>query len=178
MNYKKDTKKGFYKVVNLDKYMGTKPPMYKSSWELHTFVVFDRNPNILKWGYEAIPIYYHHPFYQKMTVYLPDLWCHLRGSNGNDYKMMIEIKPNKFRCIPERPKEPTRPTKQTSNNISKYNKQFINYQKSLKRYEGNMKDFAVNAAKWQAAQAWCAKNNVIWKILDEDNAKNFFSEQI
>jgi len=178
MNYKKDTNKGYYKITVPEKYVGDKLPMYKSSWELHTFVVFERNPNILKWGYESLPIYYFHPFYQKMTVYWPDLWCHIRGANGNEYKMLIEIKPNKFRCIPQKPKEPVRPTKQTPQNIAKYNKQFMTYQKSLKRYEGNMKDFAVNTSKWQAAQEWCRRNNVIWKILDEENAKNFFSEPI
>lgn len=178
MNYKKDCNKGNYKLTAPEKYLSARPPAYKSSWELHTFVVFERNPNILKWGYESVPIYYYHPFYQKMTVYYPDLWCHLKGANGNEYKMLIEIKPKKFRSPPTKPKEPVRPTKQTPDAIAKYTKAFVKYQKSLKGYEYKMKDFAVNAQKWQAAQAYCVKNNIIWKILDEENAQNFFSEPI
>ena len=178
MNYKKDTKKGLYKLTAPEKYVSDKPPAYKSGWELHVFVFMERNPFILKWGYEPIAIYYTHPFYQKMTVYYPDIWCHIKKSDGKEYKMLVEIKPKKFRGIPQRPIDPKRPTILTPDNVQRYNKACLRYQKGLKRYEDDMKTFAINTSKWQAAQAWCARNGVLWKIMDEDTVRQFFSGNI
>ena len=46
MNYKKDTQKGKYTLMNPTKYMGTKAPVYKSKWEKKVFHAMDKNPYV------------------------------------------------------------------------------------------------------------------------------------
>ena len=40
--------------------------------------------------------------------------------------------------------------------------------------ENNLKDYMVNLAKWEAAQRWCQKNGVMWRIANENNTNNMF----
>ena len=164
INYKKDTIKGRYDLINPTKYIGSTMPMFKSRWEQRTFYAFDRNPYVLRWGYECIDIFYHHPFYLQFTKYLPDIFCEVVMENGAHQKFLIEIKPSKFCTLPKEPKMPKKGNSQSS----------LRYQKSLMRYEQTKRDYLVNMAKWEAAQVWCIKNNVMWRILNEDNTNGLF----
>lgn len=165
MNYKKDTQKGKYNLVHPEKYLGTKVPVYKSRWELKVFVAMDTNPFVLKWGYECIEIYYKHPIYNSFTVYYPDIFCHVQSTTGKLEQILIEIKPATMCNLP---KEPSMPKNKTSQTWEKY-------QKACIRFKNAQKDFAINMAKWEAAQLWCAKRGVQWKILNEKNTNGLFS---
>ena len=160
MNYKKDTKKGYYKPIHPEKYLGSKPPIYKSRWEQKVFYALDVNINVLKWGYECIEIYYNHPIYNNFTVYYPDIFCHIKNERGKTEQLLIEIKPAKM-CIP--PKQAKPPKNKTAQSWQKY-------QRSLKRYQSANKDYAINMAKWEAAQRWCMRHKVTWKISNEVNS--------
>jgi len=165
INYKTDTNKGYYQILNKEKYYPTgKVPIYKSGWELQVFHALDVNPNVLYWGYEPLEIYYFSPRYLKYTVYYPDILCHIRMDSGVEQKLLLEIKPNKFVVMP---KVPTKPKENTPQKWDKYRKATINY-------NNNLKDYMVNMAKWEAAQQWCLKNNVMWRILSEKNTNTLF----
>lgn len=165
MNYKKDTIKGHYKLLYPHKYLGTKLPIYKSRWEKKVFYAMDKNPFILKWGYECIEIYYHHPIFNNFTVYYPDIFCHVKNEMGREEQMLIEIKPAKMCIAPKRPNPPK----------NKTTKSWARYQKSMISYKSALRDFAVNTAKWEAAQVWCAKRGVTWHKLHENNTTNLFT---
>jgi hypothetical protein len=163
-NYKTDTKKGRYDLINPAKYMGTSIPVYKSKWEQRVFFALDKNPFILRWGYECIDIFYHHPLYMQYTKYLPDIYCEVVMQNNTNQKFLIEIKPSRFCTLPKEPKMPKKGNAQASQR----------YQKSLMRYEQNKREYLINMCKWEAAQLWCLKNNVVWKVLNENNTNGLF----
>ena len=163
-SYQKDTKKGKYVVQNPEKYIGNKATIYKSAWEYKVFHALDINQYVKKWGYECIEIYYYNPVYMKWTVYYPDIYCQVLTESNNVQKLLVEIKPARFCKMPVAPK---RPTKNDAKSLTKY-------QKALTRYQINQREFIVNAAKWEAAQNWCLKHGVQWRILNEENTKGLF----
>lgn len=164
MNYKTDTHKGLFQLINREKYMGQKLPVYKSGWERKVFTMMDKNPYIMKWGYECIEIYYHNPIKQRFTIYYPDIYCNLIDINGDNQSYLIEIKPAKMTIAPKRPEVPKTQTAQSG----------IRYKKALERYSREVGDYAVNMAKWEAAQKWCLKNNVKWIIFNDMNSSGLF----
>lgn len=159
MNYKTDTTKGTYNVINPDKYIGSKRPIYRSKWEWRVFDKLDRTPNVLKWGSECIEIYYHNPLQRRFSVYYPDIFCILMDSSGVEQKFLMEIKPAKMTMPPDEPKKPKTMTAQTG----------LRYKKSLERYQNSVMDYAINIAKWEAAQKWCLTHAVRWAIVTENN---------
>ena len=168
MNYTKDTCKGRYKLIFPEKYIGNRPPNYKSKWEKKVFYALDVNPNVIKWGYECIEIYYHHPVYNKHTVYYPDIFCHIKNDNGKIQQILVEIKPAKMCVIP---KPVTLPKNKTL-------KAMQTYKKSLQRHKSASIEFAINSAKWEAAQKWCIRHNVKWIVSNEKNTGLFYTSKI
>ena len=66
--------RGKFVPKNQEKYVGTKTPTYRSSWE-HAFMrLCDEHPNVYQWASESIKIPYRHPFTGKYTVYVPDFF--------------------------------------------------------------------------------------------------------
>ena len=164
MNYKTDTKKGKYTVINKNKYFGKKNPVYKSGWERQVFYMMDHNPHILKWGYETVEIYYANPLKGKFTTYYPDVYCHIKDINGQDQQFLIEIKPAKMCVMPNKPKVP-----KTAKGIDGQR-----YKKALMRYQSEVAEYMINMAKWEAAQRWCLKHKVRWLILNDANSSGLF----
>jgi len=163
-SYKNDTKKDKYTLKNPSKYIGKVAPIFKSSWEEKVFYALDINPYVIEWGYECLEIYYHHPFYMKWTVYYPDIFCKIKSPDGTVRQLLIEVKPARFCKFPQQPKSPTNPDAKAMNK----------FRKSMQRYEINKREYSVNIAKWEAAQAWCSKHNVQWRILNESNTQGLF----
>ena len=166
MNYKTDTQKGRYTLINPKKYMGDKIPVYKSKWEKKVFYAIDRNPYVLEWGYEVIPIYYHNPVYGRYTIYYPDIFCRIQNESGKKEQLLIEIKPV---CMMTMPTAPTRPKNKSLNT-------WQNYQKRLKSYQSKVRDYSVNKAKWEAATKWCMRHDVKWLFMHENNTSGLFRE--
>lgn len=157
MAYK--NKRGWYKLVNPSKFV---PPAdkhmksfneseasveYKSSLERNAFRYADANPHIKNWSVEPFPIKYLKPTDGKIHRYYIDLF--LVFSTGD--KFLVEVK-SKGETKP--PKKPTRKT----------DKAIINYQKALQTY-------AVNEAKWKAAEEFASQHNMKFIILTEDELK-------
>jgi hypothetical protein len=129
---------GVYKVKNLDKYVGMKPPTYRSGWEL-TFMTFcDNNPSIQNWASEPVKIPYRDPLTGKNTIYVPDFLITYVDKNLKKHVEMIEIKP----------------ANQTL--IEKVGKSAYNQSQYVK-----------NMAKWEAANAWCRNQGIKFRIINE-----------
>lgn len=86
---------GIYNPVNPEKYLGSKLPMFRSSWEYKFMNFCDTNQNILGWASESHRIPYRHPFTGKLTTYVPDFFVIYADKNGKKHVEMIEIKPSK-----------------------------------------------------------------------------------
>lgn len=130
--------KGKYELKNPDKYIGTKTPTYRSSWEWHFMKLCDEHPSIAKWASESIKIPYRNPLDGKYTVYVPDFFIVYNNKYGKTRAEIIEIKPENH-------------TLKESVGKSVYNQ--ANYIK--------------NKAKWEAAAAYAKQNGITFRVLTE-----------
>lgn len=156
-----NAKRGLYKVINKHKVIKPLDPTmnsfivegddlfleYKSSLELNAFRYADANPHAIQFAVEPFPIKYLKPTDGKVHRYYIDLF--LVFSTGD--KFLVEVK-SKGETKP--PKKPSRKT----------DKAIINYQKALQTY-------AVNEAKWKAAEEFATQHNMKFIILTEDELK-------
>ena len=97
----------------------------------------DNNPNVVNWGSEVLRIPYRNPITKKNTIYIPDFIVSYVDRNGRPHTEVIEIKPLK-ESVMERARSPR--------------------DKIM---------LAINMAKWQAAQAFCANNNMVFRLVTE-----------
>jgi len=123
-----------------EKYVGTKVPTYRSSWEWSFMNFCDNNPHIMKWASEAIQIPYKDPLTGRQTIYVPDFFIQYLDKSGRMLVELIEIKPAS-QTILERVGK------------NKYNQQ----------------QFVKNQAKWAAANIWCKQQGIKFRILNEND---------
>lgn len=128
---------GVYKPLNPKKYVGKGLPRYRSGWELAFMTFCDNNEAVLEWASEAIAIKYQHPITGKVTNYVPDIFMRYRTKNNKICTEIIEIKPKKQTTMQEA------------------------------RTERDKMVVAINHAKWAAAQAWCKRAGIVFRVLDE-----------
>ena len=130
--------KGIYEVQNPQKYIGSKSPTYRSSWEYSFMKYLDDHPDVIAWASEPIRIPYYNVFKKKTTVYVPDFLVRYQDKNGGLKTELIEIKP----------------MSQT-------------LQEKAKGIQNKLQ-VALNRMKWAAAQNWCKKNGCKFVILTEE----------
>ena len=127
-----------YQVKNLEKYVGSKLPYCRSSWET-TFCVFcDNNPAIEQWASEPIKIPYRDPLTGKPTVYVPDFLISYVDRHMKKHAELIEIKPANQMLREKVGKNPY-----------------------------NQAQYVKNMAKWEAAGAWCKNQGIKFRIINE-----------
>ncbi len=129
---------GSYEVLNTSKYVGSKSPFYRSSWELAFMRMCDQHPNIKKWASENVKIPYQRPDTGKYANYVPDFMIQYIDKDGGEHVELIEIKPRN----------------QTTMESAKT--------------RGQAFQTAINAAKWTAAQEWCSRKGIRFKVINED----------
>ena len=130
---------GIYEVKNPQKYIGNRKPRYRSGWEL-TFMMFcDNNDKVVKWASEAIQIPYRNPLTGKSTIYIPDFFIVYQDKTGKQITELVEIKPKKQTLIEEKVTNAR-----------------------------NRAVVAVNHAKWAAANQWCKKMGITFRVITED----------
>ena len=130
---------GLYEVQNPIKYVGQAKPYFRSSWELAFMRMCDAHPNIHKWASENIKIPYLNPVTGKYTNYVPDFMIQYTDKDGKTHVELIEIKPS---------------TQTTMENA---------------RGRAQQVQVAVNAAKWTAAQEWCQRKGIRFRVLNENH---------
>ena len=135
--------KSRYKPENPRKYKGDyKNIICRSSWERKFCRWCDLNESILEWGSEEFFIPYRAPD-GKVRRYFPDFIMKVKETNGEVKTYVIEVKPLRQTKPPRKKKRVT--------------KSFI--------YECTT--YAVNQAKWKAADEWCKDHKIEFKIITE-----------
>jgi len=127
-----------YTPKNGEKYIGSKLPYCRSSWET-TFCMFcDNNPAVQEWSSEPVKIPYRDPLTGKQTVYVPDFLIKYIDKNDRQHIEMVEIKPANQMLIEKVGKNPY-----------------------------NQAQYVKNMAKWQAAQSWCRNQGITFRVINE-----------
>ena len=132
-----------YKPENPRKYKGDyKNIICRSSWERKFCRWCDLNESILEWGSEEFFIPYRAPD-GKVRRYFPDFIMKVKENNGEIKTYVIEVKPAKQTKPPKKKKRVT------------------------KSYIYECTTYAVNQAKWKAADEWCKDHKIEFKIITE-----------
>lgn len=130
---------GIYTINNPEKYVGTKPPFARSSWEFAFMRMCDNHPSITKWSSESVKIPYFNPITNKYANYVPDFLMEYVDKNGKLHVELIEVKPSTQSTLEEA--------------------------KSKRDRTSAM----LNAAKWTAAQEWCQRKGVRFRVITEND---------
>jgi hypothetical protein len=132
--------RGKFTMKHPQKYVGTKVPTYRSSWEWSFMNFCDNNENVQKWASEAIQIPYRDPLTGRQTVYVPDFFIQYMDKNQRVLVELIEIKPAS-QTILER----------------------------VGKSKHNQMQFIKNQAKWAAAGLWCRQQGIKFRIVNEND---------
>lgn len=136
-------RQGRFTPKHPEKYIGDVTKIrFLSSWELSTHKFLDNNPNVINWSSEEIPIKYFHPFKKRPARYYPDYWVKFKNKQGDIVQEIWEVKPLK------QTKPPARKTKRNL------------YEQAT---------YAVNITKWRAAQQFCDKYSIGFRLVTERN---------
>ena len=136
--------KSIYKPTNPQKYQGdSRNIICRSSWERAFCRYCDLNDNILRWASEEFSIPYLSPKDNRVHRYYPDYLIEVKEKNGKVKKYIVEVKPFRQTQLPKKPDRVT------------------------KTYINEMTTYAVNQAKWKAAEEFCLDNGVEFKIITE-----------
>jgi len=131
---------GKFVTKHPEKYVGTKIPTYRSSWEWSFMNFCDTNPSIVKWASEAIQIPYRDPLTERQTVYVPDFFIQYVDKKNRILTELIEIKPAS-QTILER----------------------------VGKNKYNQAQYVKNQAKWKAATLWCGQQGIKFRVLNEND---------
>lgn len=135
---------GEFRPRNPQKYIGTYPIIYRSSWELKAFQRFDGNPNVLEWASESIIIPYSDKASGRLRRYYPDLYAKLKLKTGEIVTYIYEIKPKREAQPPDRGS------------------------KTEKRFLRECLTYARNVSKWESAARYCKQRGWRFKIITEE----------
>ena len=129
---------GRFDMKNPEKYVGTKTPLARSSWEFVFMRMLDEHQGVEKWASESIKIPYQNPLTRRVTVYVPDFFIQYLDKNNKLISEVIEIKPQ--------------------------NQQLL---EKVGRNTARQAQFVVNQHKWAAATAWCKGHGLTFRVLNE-----------
>lgn len=140
---------GTYKPAHPEKYIGDKSKIiFRSSWEYQLCVFLDQNPKVISWGLEPMAIPYYSSVDKKTRRYFVDFVANIQGKEGGPIrKIMIEVKPNKEKTLPNPPRRKTA--------------------KSRKNYETAVLTYHRNQDKWEAAREFATKHSMFFFVFDE-----------
>ena len=134
--------KGIFQPKNASKYRGNPSNIvYRSGWELKLMIHLDSHPDVLEWASEEIIIPYRSPLDGKIHRYFPDFYVKKRNPEGIIEKVLIEVKPAA---------QVKQPVIQES-------------KKPSRKYIKEVATYAVNQAKWKAAEEYCLDRQ--WKFM-------------
>jgi hypothetical protein len=132
--------KGKFQPKNPSKYLGDPTNIiWRSKWELDMMMFFDKNPDIVAWASEELIIPYRSPVDNKVHRYFPDFVI----KNTRKETIVIEVKPY------QQTMQPTSTPKKT------------------KKYINEAVTYAINQAKWKAAEEYCKDRKWKFQILTE-----------
>lgn len=132
-----------YRVRNPEKYIGdVNNVIVRSSWERKFCIWADMNRNVLKWASEETVVPYISPVDNRPHRYFVDFMIQVRNKFGEMKTYAIEIKPSS-QTLPPTGKRNT------------------------KRLLEEHATYAVNQAKWEAADAFFKRKGIEFLVLTE-----------
>jgi hypothetical protein len=135
--------KGRFTPKNPKKYAGDSSNIvYRSLWELKVMKYLDENTNVIYWASEELVIPYVSPVDNRVHRYFPDFVVKVLNKEGKETTMVLEVKPEKQ----------TRPPKQ---------------KRKTKQFLQEVVTYAINEAKWKAAEMFCLEHGWKFKIITE-----------
>jgi hypothetical protein len=129
---------GKFQIKNPAKYIGKGIPTYRSGWEFAFMQFCDNNPAVIQWASESINIPYKNPFTGKSTIYVPDFLVIYVDKNQKPHAEVVEIKPS------------TETVMEKARSVR------------------DQAYVALNQAKWAAANAWCNRNGLKFRVVTEN----------
>ncbi len=148
--------KGIYIPKNPQKWVITKRGLgegkivYRSSLEKRFMIYADLHPDIVKIASEELKIPYVSPIDKKPHTYYIDFWLLVKTKDGKYQEVWVEIKPEQY----------TKPNFMKRRN------------KKTKIEEAKL--YAVNQAKWNAAQQAASKKGAKFVIITEKDLKGIY----
>ena len=147
--------KGRFRPKNPEKYKGDPTKIvYRSLWELKLMRRFDEHPDIVEWRSEEVIVTYMNPVKGKTSRYYPDFVIKKRIGENKYQVVMIEVKPKSQTAPPN-------PTNKYNTPSGRVSRRFLNEAAA----------YAINEAKWKAAQRYCKERGWIFTIMTEDHIK-------
>jgi hypothetical protein len=131
---------GRFEMKNPGKYVGTKTPLARSSWEFVFMRMLDEHQGVEKWASESIQIPYRDPLTGKYTIYVPDFFITYVDKNGAKHAEVVEVKPASQTLL-------------------------ANVGKSVY----NQQQYVKNMAKWEAATKWCKQQGIKFRVVNEEH---------
>ncbi len=131
---------GRFEMKNPGKYVGTKTPLARSSWEFVFMRMLDEHQGVEKWASESIQIPYRDPLTGKYTIYVPDFFITYVDKNGAKHAEVVEVKPASQTLL-------------------------ANVGKSVY----NQQQYVKNMAKWEAATKWCRQKGIKFRVVNEEH---------
>jgi len=142
---------GRFRPKNPQKYKGDPTRVYyRSTWELKLMRKFDEHPDIIEWQSEEIAIPYMNPVKGKTSRYFPDFVIKKKVAEDKYQVIMIEVKPKKQTAAPDLANKYKTPTGRVS-----------------RRFLNEAATYAINEAKWKAAQRYCNERGWIFTLMTE-----------
>ena len=130
---------GRFDMKNPARYVGKRTPLARSSWEFVFMRMLDEHPGVENWASESIQIPYRDPLTGKYTIYVPDFLVQYLNKKNQICTEVVEIKPKKQSIIESKASNRERLT------------------------------VAINYAKWAAAQAWCKRQGLTFRVVTEED---------
>jgi hypothetical protein len=134
---------GRYRPENPKKYAGNPNDIiYRSGWELQLMKQFDTSESVVLWNSEGIVVPYRSPLDGEMHRYFPDFLIKVKDRGGVVKTWMIEVKPHG----------------QT---------QLRGTKRNTRKFLSEVATFAVNQAKWAAADEFCKDQGWTFQVITE-----------
>lgn len=140
-------KQGEYQLINPDKYLGKKPPYYRSSYELTFFEWADKRDSVLSWGSETVVIPYYNPVKKRQARYYVDIVITYVNKYGETITEIVEIKPMSQCAKPK----------------------MRGGKKAEQTYLRECIAWDTNNAKWSAAEKYARSRGWIFRIVTEES---------
>lgn len=133
---------GVFKPTRPHLYVGNPAGIvYRSSWELRFFKWIDTSQNVLSWSSEELAVPYRSPLDDEIHRYFPDVIMKVQTKTGPQV-YMIEVKPDAQTRLPKG-------------------------SRNTPRLLREVQAYAVNQAKWRAADHFCRDQGWLFKIMTE-----------
>lgn len=139
--------KGLFHPKHPEKYNGTQPIVFRSTWEAALMKFLDEHSNVITWGSESIIIPYLSEIDGKYHRYYVDF--NITFKNNETY--LIEIKPRSQTVPPKKPKTG----------------------RTTRRYLRELCEYSKNNSKWLAAKKWAEEHGFKFNVWTEHELRSF-----